>query len=129
LANHYQGELPGFQPNLETASETVFDIPVSESPQQHQPNSQMASNTCSELIIHPEFKPFHLNATHSNISFGITLRNIANKRSFIVEQSDSDNNPSLSEETIFVVQTLSVALPSDSSELYLTLNPLLNMTS
>jgi len=53
LANHYKGELTGFQPN----PKTVSDIPVSESPQQHQPNSEMAINTCYELIIHPEYKP------------------------------------------------------------------------
>jgi len=121
LANHYQGELPSFRPNSEIASEITSDGVVLESPQQHQPNSQMASNTCYDLIIHPDFKPYHLNATHSNISFGIALRNIANKRSFFVEQSDSDNNSSLSEETIFVVQPLSVVLPSESSEA--TLDP------
>jgi len=47
LANHYQGELPSFRPNLERASEIAFDEVVSESPQQHQPNSEMAINTCS----------------------------------------------------------------------------------
>ena len=36
LANHYKGELPGVKPNLEKASE-------------------MAPNTCSDLIIHPIF--------------------------------------------------------------------------
>jgi len=121
LANHYQGELPGFRPNSEIASEIASDEVVLENPQQHQPDSQMALNTCSDLIIHPDFKPHHLNATHSNISFGIALRNIADKRSFFIEQSDSDNNPSLSEETIFVVQPLSVTLPSDSSKA--TLDP------
>jgi len=116
LANHYQGELQGFRLNLETTSEIVPDISVSKSPQQHQPNTKMAINSYSELIIHPEYKPYHLNATHSNISFGIALRNIANKRSFLLEQSISDSNPSLSEDPIFVVQPLSVALPSESSE-------------
>jgi len=75
-ANDYQGELPSFRPNSEITSNEV----VSESPQQHEPNSQMASNTCSDLIIHPEFKPYYLNATHSNISFGIALRNLANEK-------------------------------------------------
>jgi len=68
----------------------------------------MAINTYFELIIQPEYKPYHLNATHSNISFGIALRNIANKRSLFIEQSDSDNNPSLLEEPTFVVQPISV---------------------
>jgi len=79
----------------------------------------MASNTCSELIIHPEYLPYHLNATHSNISFGIALRNIASKRSSFLEQFVSDNNSSLLEEQIFVAQPISVALPSSET----TLNP------
>ena len=41
----------------------------------------MATNTCTELIIHPKYRPYHLNATHSNISFGIALRKLANKSS------------------------------------------------
>ena len=77
----------------------------------------MASNTCTELIIHPEYQPYHLNATHSNISFGIALRNIASKRSSFHEQSVSDNNFSLSEEQIFVAQPISVALPSSEPTL------------
>jgi len=59
----------------------------------------MASNTCFDIIIHPEFKPYHLNATHANISFGIAFRNLANKKS----------------ETTFVVQPINVALPSETN--------------
>jgi len=62
LENHYNGELSGFKPNLKTASKIVPDIFVLESPQQHQPNSQMVSNTCFKLIIHHDFEPYHLNA-------------------------------------------------------------------
>jgi len=79
----------------------------------------MATNTCTELIIHPEHLPYHLNATHSNISFGIALRNIASKRSSFHEQSVSDSNPSLFEEQILIAQPISVTLPSDET----TLNP------
>jgi len=79
----------------------------------------MAINTCSELIIHVGFKLYHLNATHSNISFGIALRNIANKRSSFHKQSISDNNISLSEEPTFVVQPISVASPSSEATLNL----------
>jgi len=76
----------------------------------------MATNTCSELIIHPACKPYHLNVNHSNISFGIALRNQAKKECFILEHSVFDNNPSLSEEQIHRVRPISVALPSVSSE-------------
>jgi len=81
----------------------------------------MASNTCSELIIDPDFEPYHLNANHSNISFGMALRNLANKQSFILKQSVSDDSLSLSGDQILNVQPISVALPSVSLEA--TLNP------
>jgi len=115
LANHYQGELPGFRLNLEKGSEIAFDEVVLESPQQQIPDSQMAPNTCSDLIIHPQHKPYHLNATHSNISFRIALRNLANKKSSIHKSPVSDDNHSLSEETIFVVHPINVALPSSEA--------------
>jgi len=79
----------------------------------------MATNTCTELIIHPEYQLYHLNATHSNISFGIALRKLANKKTSLSNLTASDDQPSLSEEQIFVVQPISVAQPSTET----TLNP------
>jgi len=46
----------------------------------------MASLTCTDIVIHLEHLPYHLNATHSNISFGIALRNLAKKRQHVPEQ-------------------------------------------
>jgi len=86
LVNHYSGELPGYEPNQEKASEVASDGVALESPQQQAPNSQMVSTTCTEIIIHPEQLPYHLNATHSNISFGIALRNLAKKIKTVPEQ-------------------------------------------
>jgi len=44
LINHYSGELPGFEPNLEKKTfELASDEVTSESPQQQVPNLQMAS--------------------------------------------------------------------------------------
>ena len=73
----------------------------------------MASNTCTDLIIHPVYQPYHLNATHSNISLGIALRNLANKiaSSHILLASE---NPS-SEQPTLVVQPLNVAPPSKAT--------------
>lgn len=59
----------------------------------------MATNTCIDLVIHPDYKPYHLSATHSNISFNIALRSIAKKRSSFHEQSISNSNHSSSEAT------------------------------
>ena len=64
----------------------------------------MATNTCTELIIHSEYQSYHLNATHSNISFGIALRNLANK------SLENQNR---------VTQPIGVALPTTET----TLNP------
>jgi len=119
LVNHYEGELPSYKPNIERASETSSEEVGSESPHQQEPNLRMASNTCTELIIHPEYLPYHLNAIHSNISFGIALRNLANKKTSTPKLHASHNQPSLSEEQILVVQPISVALPSAET----TLNP------
>jgi len=119
LANHYSGELPSFKPNSENAFEIAFEEVVSESPHQQEPNLEMATNTCTELIIHPEYQPYHLNATRSNISFGIALRKQANKKSFTFNLPTSDDQPSSSENQILVVQPISVVQPSTET----TLNP------
>ena len=86
LVNHYSGELRSYEPNQEKASEVASDGVASESPQQQAPNLQMASYTCTETIIHPEQQPYHLNVTHCNISFGISLRNLAKKTKPVPEQ-------------------------------------------
>jgi hypothetical protein len=91
LVNHCSGELPGYETNQERASKVASDEVTFESPQQQAPNSQMASITCINIIIHPEQLPYHLNATHSNISFDTALKNLANKRSTFTEQSVSDS--------------------------------------
>ena len=85
LVNHNKGELPGFEPNLEKAFEMASDEVVLKDPQQYEPNSQMALNTCSKLIIHPDFKPIlnliNLMQLIPTYIFGIALRNLANKKS------------------------------------------------
>jgi len=115
LANHYSGELPGFEPNLERAFEAASDEVTLESPQQHAPNLEMASNTCIDLIIHPVYQPYHLNATHSNISLGIALRNLANKNASSHILFAFENPSSFSEQPTLVVQPLSVAPPSEAT--------------
>jgi len=55
LINHYSGELPGFEPNLEKASELASDEVISECPQQQEPDIQMTPNTCTDLVIHPAY--------------------------------------------------------------------------
>jgi len=91
------------------------DEVVHKDPYHQSPSSQMTSNTCSELIIHPDLKPYHLNATYSNISFGIALRNLANKNSSTHKSPAYDNNPSLLEESTLIVQPLCIALLSEAN--------------
>jgi len=113
LANHYSGELPRFEPNLERVSEADSNEVTLESPQQQALNLQIASNTRTDLIILPVYQPYHLNATHSNISLGIALRNLANKiaSSHILSAYE---NPS-SEQPTLVMQPLNVAPPSEAT--------------
>jgi len=115
LANHYLGELPRFEPNLERASEAASDEVTLESPQQNAPNLQMASNTCTGLIIHPVYQPYHLNATHSYISLGIALRNPSNKNASSHILFAFENTSSFSEQPSLVVQPLSVAPPPEAT--------------
>jgi len=52
--NHYSGELPGYETNLERASDLASDEVMTETPQQQAPNSEMASLTNTYSVIHPE---------------------------------------------------------------------------
>jgi len=59
LINHYSGELPGYETNLEKASDIASDEVMTESPQKQTPNSEMASLTQTNFVIiteqiHPE---------------------------------------------------------------------------
>ena len=65
-----------------------------ESPQQQASKLEMASSICADIVIHPEHLPYHLNATHSNISFGISLRTLAKRKQFVPEQPVLDQNVS-----------------------------------
>jgi len=114
LINHYSGELPGFEPNIEKASDLASDEVMSESPQQQAPNLEMASLTCTDIVIHPEHLPYHLNATHSNISFGIALRNLAKRRQSVPEQH-------VPEQTVtehHVLEQVFVDQPSETNTLF-----------
>jgi len=53
---HYSGELPGYESNIEKASDIASDEVMAESPHQQTPNHEMASSIDSILIpdIHPE---------------------------------------------------------------------------
>jgi hypothetical protein len=51
LVNHCSGELPGYETNQEKASEVASDEVTLESPQQQEPNLQMASTTCPNIPI------------------------------------------------------------------------------
>jgi len=54
LINHYSGELPGYETNLERASNLASDEVMIESPQQQAINSKMASLTSTVSVIYPK---------------------------------------------------------------------------
>jgi hypothetical protein len=59
LVNHYSGELPGVESNLEKASEVASSEVALESPQQQASNVQMASTTCPNVSVPEHFVPKH----------------------------------------------------------------------
>jgi len=107
LSDHYKGELPSYMSSSEKSSEIVPDIAVSESPQQHQPEQRPIYPIPNTRESSSPVKPV------------------------------SDDNTSILEEQTHVVQPISVALPTISSEATtvpkpsheLTLEPSLTATS
>jgi len=127
LSQHLDGELPDYQPNSEIASETAPDIVVSKILQQPETQSQMASETCTNMIIHPDFMPDPSLESHSETS---TSENV---ESF--NQSASDTDISVSEDQPINVsisnntlQTVVDNLLNKPSVIELILEPIVNPT-
>jgi len=57
MINHYLGELLGYETNLERVSNLASDEVMTESPQQQASNSEMASLTSTDFVIHPKHVP------------------------------------------------------------------------
>jgi len=57
LVDHYSGELPEYETNLEKASNIAFDEVLTESPQQHEPDQEMASSTNTNYVLIPDLVP------------------------------------------------------------------------
>jgi len=57
LVNHYSGELPEYETNQDKASDIAFDEVITESPQQQEPNQEMASSTNIESVLIPDSVP------------------------------------------------------------------------
>jgi len=58
LVNHYSGELPEYETNQDKASDIAFDEVITESPQQQEPNQEMASSTNIESVLIPDSVPW-----------------------------------------------------------------------
>jgi len=54
LMNHYSGELPGYETNLERASDLASGEVMIENPQQQTPNLEMASLTHTDSVLYYE---------------------------------------------------------------------------
>jgi len=57
LVNHYSGELPEYETNLEKAFDIASDEVMTESPQQHEPDQEMASSTNTNYVLIPDLVP------------------------------------------------------------------------
>jgi len=51
LVDHYSGELPEYESNLEKASDIASDEVMTEIPQQHEPNQDMTSSTNLDYVL------------------------------------------------------------------------------
>jgi len=51
LVNHYLGELPKYETNLEKASDIASDEVMTESTQQHEPDQELASSTNKNYVL------------------------------------------------------------------------------
>jgi len=57
LVDHYSGELPEYESNLEKASDIASDEVMTESPQQHEPIQDMTSTTNLDSVLISEPVP------------------------------------------------------------------------
>jgi len=57
LVDHYSGELPEYESNLEKASDIAYDEVMIENPQQHEPNQDMTSSTNLDSVLIFEHVP------------------------------------------------------------------------
>jgi len=55
--NHYSGELPSYESNLEKASNIASDEVMTQSPHQQTPNQEMASSTNTDYVPIPDLVP------------------------------------------------------------------------
>ena len=54
LVNHYSGELPKYETNQDKAFDITSSEVMTESPQQHEPNQDIASSTNIESVLIPD---------------------------------------------------------------------------
>jgi len=57
FVNHYSGELPEYDTNLEKSSDIASDEVMTESPKQHEPGQEMASSTNTNSVLIPDLVP------------------------------------------------------------------------
>jgi len=57
LVNHYSGELPEYETNLEKAFDIASDEVMTKIPQQHEPDQEMASSTNTNYVLIPDLVP------------------------------------------------------------------------
>jgi len=86
LINHYSGELPGYETNLERASDLAFDEVMTESPQQQALNSETTSLTCTDHVVEPEQTHPEQDVPEQTVSEQYVLEQV------IVNQSPATNS-------------------------------------
>ena len=89
--NHYSGELPGYESNMEKASDIAFDDVMTESPHQQTRNLEMASLTNTYYV----FIPDHIHSEPDVPELSVPEQVISNQppaTNIIVEPETSTND-------------------------------------
>jgi len=100
LTQHLQGELPSYKPELQTASETVPEIAVSENQQQTLTQQELAPELCTAIIIHPLFESDSpLDSASDTTSY----------EQAVLENQTVSNTSLVSEDQPFIIQPINIA--------------------
>ena len=111
LVNHYSGELPGYESNIEKASDIAPDEVMAESPHQQTLNHEMASST--DFIVIPDIHPEPVHHEQSVPELDVPEQVLSHQSNIVIEAETSINDqPSSSNLAIQPCASAKTILPS-----------------
>jgi len=110
LVDHYSGDLPEYESNLEKASDIASDEVMTESPQQHEPNQEMASSTNLDSILISEPVPELVVSKQLVPELSVPEQIILNQLS-----TNSSTEPSINDQPSFFNLAIQPVVPAKSN--------------